>query len=104
MATPNPNYEIDESRAAPYPYASEVHNGEHVTLQVKILNHARVPETYKLKWNIPPDWRLMEVDNKIAIIGPHGRRSAGGFYREWRGIARRNGRRFIRRSATPRMD
>jgi glyoxylase-like metal-dependent hydrolase (beta-lactamase superfamily II) len=64
---PDPNYEIDESWAAAYPYASEVRNGERVTLQVKILNHAPSPETYRLKWNIPPDWRLVEADSKVAI-------------------------------------
>lgn len=66
---PDPNYAIDESWAAAYPYASEVRNGERVTLQVKISNHAPVPEVYRLKWNIPPDWRLVEGDNEVAISG-----------------------------------
>jgi hypothetical protein len=64
---PDPNYAIDESWAAAYPYSSTVRQGERVTLQVKIMNHAPLPETYRLKWNIPPNWRLVEADSDVAI-------------------------------------
>jgi glyoxylase-like metal-dependent hydrolase (beta-lactamase superfamily II) len=64
---PDLNYAIDESWAAAYPYSNTVRQGERVTLQVKILNHGPLPETYRLKWNLPPTWRLIEADRDIAI-------------------------------------
>jgi glyoxylase-like metal-dependent hydrolase (beta-lactamase superfamily II) len=64
---PEPNYAIDESWAAIHPYGSTVRAGERVTLQVRILNHAPISETYRLGWNTPPGWRLVEADKNVKI-------------------------------------
>ena len=64
---PDPNYAIDESWAAVDPYGSEAHDGENVTLRLRILNHAPSSETYRIKWNVPPDWKIVEADPKVTI-------------------------------------
>ncbi|MGH9692641.1 MAG: hypothetical protein ACRD5Z_00765, partial [Bryobacteraceae bacterium] len=38
-----------------------------VTLRVRIFNHAPLQETYRLAWNLPPGWRLIEADKSVAI-------------------------------------
>ena len=64
---PDLNYAIDESWAAVHPYGSTVQPGERVTLEIRIFNHAPRQETYRVAWNIPPDWRLIEADKAVAI-------------------------------------
>ena len=64
---PDPNYAIDESWAAVYPYATEARDGEQVALRIKIRNHAPVRETYKLKWNVPSGWQVVRADENVAI-------------------------------------
>ena len=64
---PEPNYAIDESWAAIHPYGSTVRAGERITLNVRIFNHAPLSETYRLGWNTPPGWRLIEADKNVKI-------------------------------------
>jgi glyoxylase-like metal-dependent hydrolase (beta-lactamase superfamily II) len=64
---PDPNYAIDESWAAVDPYGSEIRDGENVALRVRILNHAPSPETYRVKWNVPADWKVVEAEPEVAI-------------------------------------
>jgi glyoxylase-like metal-dependent hydrolase (beta-lactamase superfamily II) len=64
---PDPNYAIDESWAAVDPYASQARDGEKVTLRVRILNHAPSRENYRVKWNFPANWTLVQADRELAI-------------------------------------
>jgi glyoxylase-like metal-dependent hydrolase (beta-lactamase superfamily II) len=64
---PDLNYAIDESWAAVDPYSSEVHDGEKVTLQLRILNHSPRTETYSVKWNIPAGWKVVAADHEAAV-------------------------------------
>jgi len=64
---PDLNYAIDESWAAVDPYGSEVRAGENVTLRLRILNHAPRAETYRLKWNVPADWKAVQADREVMI-------------------------------------
>jgi glyoxylase-like metal-dependent hydrolase (beta-lactamase superfamily II) len=64
---PEPNYAIDESWAAIHPYGSTVRAGERVTLNVRIFNHAPLSEAYRLGWNTPPGWRLIDADKNVKI-------------------------------------
>ena len=49
------------------PYGSEVRERKNVTLRVRILNHAPRSETYRVKWNVPADWKVVEADREVAI-------------------------------------
>lgn len=64
---PDPNYAIDESWAAVDPYGSEARDGENVTLRLRILNHAPQRETYRVKWNVPAGWKMLEGNREVAI-------------------------------------
>ena len=66
---PDPNYEIDESWAVIQPYGATVRKGENVELELRIRNHGPRPETYKVRWNLPPGWKLIEQNNKLTIPG-----------------------------------
>jgi glyoxylase-like metal-dependent hydrolase (beta-lactamase superfamily II) len=68
---PDPNYAIDESWAAVDPYGSEARDGENITLRVRIQNHAPSSETYRVKWNVPADWKLVEAEPEVAIPARH---------------------------------
>jgi len=72
---PDLNYAIDESWAAVAPYGSEVRSGERVPVQVRILNHSAKTETYRVKWNVPSGWRVVEADEKVTV-GPRKEGSA----------------------------
>jgi glyoxylase-like metal-dependent hydrolase (beta-lactamase superfamily II) len=64
---PDLNYAIDESWAAVDPYGSEVRDGAKVTLRLRILNHSPRTETYSLKWNVPPGWKVVEAEREAAV-------------------------------------
>ena len=64
---PDPNYMIDESWAAVDPYGSEARNGENVTLRLRILNHAPEREVYRVTWNVPAGWKMVETNQDVAI-------------------------------------
>jgi glyoxylase-like metal-dependent hydrolase (beta-lactamase superfamily II) len=64
---PAPNYAIDESWAFVDPYGSEAHEGENVTLRLRITNHAPQREVYRVKWNIPAGWKTVQADPEIAL-------------------------------------
>jgi glyoxylase-like metal-dependent hydrolase (beta-lactamase superfamily II) len=64
---PDPNYAIDESWASIDPYATETRSGDNVTIRLRILNHSPRPETYRLKWNLPAAWKVVEGDRELAI-------------------------------------
>jgi hypothetical protein len=42
---------------------------------VRIFNHAPRRETYRLGWNMPTDWRLIEADKEVVI--PARKEAAG---------------------------
>ncbi len=64
---PDPNFAIDESWAVVDPYGSEARQGENLALRVRILNHAPRRETYRIKWNVPAGWKMVETDPEVAI-------------------------------------
>jgi len=64
---PDPNYAIDESWARIDPYGSEVRDGQNVELRLKILNHSPRPETYRVRWNLPAGWKVVEADREVSI-------------------------------------
>ncbi len=64
---PDINYGVDESWASVHPYGSTARVGERVKLQVEITNHAPISETYRVHWNVPIGWRLIESDRRVAI-------------------------------------
>ena len=64
---PDPNYAIDESWARIDPYGSEVRDGANVELRLKILNHSPRQETYRVEWNLPAGWKVVEADREASI-------------------------------------
>lgn len=64
---PDANYAIDESWARVEPYASEVRSGDKVALRLQILNHSTRAETYRVKWNLPAGWKIVNADREITI-------------------------------------
>ena len=64
---PDANYAIDESWAAVHPYAQESRPGRKVPLGVRIVNHSARAETYRVRWNLPAGWRLIEWDRALTI-------------------------------------
>lgn len=64
---PGVNYAIDESWAAVRPYGSKVRQGHQLPLEVRILNHSPRPETYRIRWNIPPGWRMVRAERQVTI-------------------------------------
>jgi hypothetical protein len=64
---PDPNYAIDESWTAVYPYGSIVDRGEPVRLELRILNHSPRAATYRVQWNVPAGWRVPDADREIHI-------------------------------------
>jgi glyoxylase-like metal-dependent hydrolase (beta-lactamase superfamily II) len=63
---PDLNYAIDENWAALDPYGTTVRDGR-VTLHLRIMNHSPSVETYRVKWNVPPGWRTVQVESEISI-------------------------------------
>jgi glyoxylase-like metal-dependent hydrolase (beta-lactamase superfamily II) len=64
---PDPNYAVDESWAAVHPYAGQVRSGGQARLEIRILNHSPRQETYRLKWNLPKGWRMVQADAEVRI-------------------------------------
>ena len=64
---PDINYMVDESWARVFPYGSEAKSGETVELQLRILNHAPEQMEYRVKWNVPAGWTVMEAQEKVSI-------------------------------------
>jgi glyoxylase-like metal-dependent hydrolase (beta-lactamase superfamily II) len=64
---PDPNFAIDESWAAIYPYATDATLGQRVTVELHILNHAPQSETYRIHWNTPPGLRLIEAVQSVTL-------------------------------------
>jgi hypothetical protein len=64
---PDLNYAIDESWAAVNPYGSKVRAGDAVPLEIRILNHSPETERYRVKWNIPPGWRVTKADAEVSV-------------------------------------
>lgn len=64
---PDLNYAIDENWAAVHPYGSTLRSGERLTLRLRIMNHSPRPETYRVTWNLPPGWKLVEAERQVAI-------------------------------------
>jgi glyoxylase-like metal-dependent hydrolase (beta-lactamase superfamily II) len=64
---PDPNYAIDESWSFVDPYGSEARRGENVALRVRIFNHAPRPETYRVKWDLPPGWKMVKEEGEVTI-------------------------------------
>lgn len=64
---PDVNYMLDESWARIYPYASDVHQNELVTLAVRITNHAPFRATYRVNWNLPEGWTIVSSDATDTI-------------------------------------
>jgi glyoxylase-like metal-dependent hydrolase (beta-lactamase superfamily II) len=66
---PDANYMVDESWAAISPYRVETpgDGGSPVTLRLQIRNHAARAETYRVGWNVPAGWRVVEAQSEVAI-------------------------------------
>jgi glyoxylase-like metal-dependent hydrolase (beta-lactamase superfamily II) len=66
---PDINYMTDESWARVYPYSSDAERGQLVTLTVRIKNHARAQTTYRVRWNLPGGWTMVETGRPATIGG-----------------------------------
>jgi glyoxylase-like metal-dependent hydrolase (beta-lactamase superfamily II) len=64
---PDPNYAVDESWAVVYPYGNKVKKGERVRLEVRITNHSPKAETYRIAWNLPRGWKIINADRTLLI-------------------------------------
>lgn len=64
---PDPNYAIDESWAVVDPYGSETRDGHSLALRVRITNHAPSSETYRVRWNVPAEWKALKTDAEVTI-------------------------------------
>jgi glyoxylase-like metal-dependent hydrolase (beta-lactamase superfamily II) len=64
---PDINYMLDESWARSYPYGQTVVEGEEVSLQLRITNHAPAAMKYLIKWNLPEGWDLLEASNRLTV-------------------------------------
>jgi len=64
---PDPNFPIDESWASVDPYGSEARQGDNLVLRVRILNHVPRRETYRVKWNVPAGWKVVEAAPEVTI-------------------------------------
>ncbi len=64
---PDPNYAVDESWAAVHPYGSTLRKGDTVTLRLGILNHSPRAETYRVRWNLPPGWKVVEAESEVTL-------------------------------------
>jgi len=49
------------------PYGSQVRTGENVSLRVRILNHSPRPEIYRVRWNVPSDWKVVHTDSEVSV-------------------------------------
>jgi glyoxylase-like metal-dependent hydrolase (beta-lactamase superfamily II) len=66
---PDINYMVDESWARIYPYGSDVKAGDTVELQLRVLNHAPDQMKYRVNWNIPSGWTLVDSDQSVTLVG-----------------------------------
>jgi glyoxylase-like metal-dependent hydrolase (beta-lactamase superfamily II) len=64
---PDINYMTDESWARVYPYSSDAERGQLVTLTVRIKNHAQAQTTYRVRWNLPGGWTMVETGRPATI-------------------------------------
>jgi glyoxylase-like metal-dependent hydrolase (beta-lactamase superfamily II) len=64
---PDADYAIDENWAAVAPYASTVRKGGTAILALRILNHSPHAETFSVRWNVPPVWRVVQADRTVTI-------------------------------------
>jgi glyoxylase-like metal-dependent hydrolase (beta-lactamase superfamily II) len=64
---PDINYMVDESWARIYPYGSEMKQGDSMTLTLRISNHAPSRTKYRVKWNVPQGWRILDHQDSVTI-------------------------------------
>jgi hypothetical protein len=64
---PDINYSIDESWARIHPYGSEVRTGDVVEFELRILNHAPDRTRYRVNWNLPTGWSLIDAQDSVTI-------------------------------------
>lgn len=66
---PDANYAVDENWARLYPYSATAKRGEPVEFELQVENHTSTPQEFRVKWNVPEGWRLLE-GQKQAKAGP----------------------------------
>ena len=64
---PDINYMVDESWARVHPYGSQATAGESLDLELRILNHSPRRTQYKVKWNVPAGWTILNAAGSVAI-------------------------------------
>ena len=64
---PDINYMVDESWARVFPYGSETSAGATMELELRIMNHAPKTTAYRVNWNVPEGWTLIEAQKSVNI-------------------------------------
>lgn len=64
---PDANYAVDEAWARFYPYSARSKPGATVDLELRIDNHTPKAQEYRVRWNVPQGWRLVEGDEAGRI-------------------------------------
>lgn len=64
---PDINYMTDESWARLHPYGAEAAFGQALDLELRIMNHAPDRMTYRIQWNLPKGWTLVNGSREIVI-------------------------------------
>jgi glyoxylase-like metal-dependent hydrolase (beta-lactamase superfamily II) len=66
---PDINYMVDESWARIHPYGSAAGVGQVIDLELRIMNHAPERVNYRVKWNVPAGWTLVESRKTLTLNG-----------------------------------
>ena len=64
---PDANYAVDENWARFYPYAVAGGRGETVELELRLDNHTAVAQEFRVGWNMPEGWRLVESEGRVRV-------------------------------------
>jgi glyoxylase-like metal-dependent hydrolase (beta-lactamase superfamily II) len=67
---PDANYAVDEQWARFYPYSVTARGGEAVELELQVENHMPTPQEFRVKWNAPEGWRVVEGQRQVKA-GPN---------------------------------
>lgn len=65
-ARPDPIYAVDENWAAVHPHGSTAPAGGPVELELRIMNHTPKAEQYRVRWNLPPGWRVVRGEDRAT--------------------------------------
>ncbi len=63
---PDANYAVDESWARIYPYSVR---GKVVSVSLQLQNHTAKSQEFRVRWNVPPGWKLVSAEDRVAVPG-----------------------------------